>query len=84
MSNSNSTNNEPASDFRVERVLDAYSFHKGIKNGDGYMSIGKGIGGMFITPDEADQLCDMIHAYANWLRTASPEDIQMGAVTYLN
>lgn len=82
--NSNGTGYEPASEFRVERVVNAYSFQKGIKGGEGYMSIERNLAGRFLTPDEADQLCDTIHAYANWLRTATPRDIESGAVTYLN
>jgi len=82
--NRNGTGYAPASDFRVERVENAYSIQKGIKSGDGYMAIMHSTGERFITPDEADQLCDMIHAYANWLRTATPTQIESGAVTYLN
>jgi hypothetical protein len=71
---------EPTSEHSVNRDVRAYAFAKAIKGGVGLMRV---FNDEFLTPDEADAMADRIKEYARWLRTASPDEITKGSVSYL-
>lgn len=77
-------NNEiqrPENTFTVDRHVRAYELAKGVKEGKGFMAV---IGSEFLTPDEADALADSVKAYAQWLRTASSDELRKGDVTFVH